>query len=144
MLYRVSQKWRTNGALRCRRDYRKRQKNLKKNSIGLVFWFGGLWMWHLTGQLFWNICMKLSWELRLIVYIITKYKITRYQYLILHNREFRSFGNRKNYFKSSTVTLQCNDVLIYHCLHCIILNNNNKNNWFFCLIHFLHIFFMYI
>jgi hypothetical protein len=26
----VSQKWRTNGALRCRRDYRKRQKNIKK------------------------------------------------------------------------------------------------------------------
>jgi hypothetical protein len=24
----VSQKWRTNGALRCRRDYRKRQKNV--------------------------------------------------------------------------------------------------------------------
>jgi hypothetical protein len=29
-MYRVSQKWRTNGALRCRRDYRKRQKNVKK------------------------------------------------------------------------------------------------------------------
>jgi hypothetical protein len=27
-LYRVSQNWRTNGALRCRRDYRKRQKNV--------------------------------------------------------------------------------------------------------------------
>jgi hypothetical protein len=27
-LYRVSQKWRTNGALRCRRDYRKRLKNV--------------------------------------------------------------------------------------------------------------------
>jgi hypothetical protein len=27
---RVSQKWRTNGALRCRRDYLKRQKNVKK------------------------------------------------------------------------------------------------------------------
>jgi hypothetical protein len=26
--YRVSQKWRTNGALRCRRNYRKRQKNV--------------------------------------------------------------------------------------------------------------------
>jgi hypothetical protein len=26
----VSQKWRTNGALRCRRDYLKRQKNVKK------------------------------------------------------------------------------------------------------------------
>jgi hypothetical protein len=43
-------------------------------------------------------------------HIITKYKITHYQYLILHNREFRNFGNRKNYFKSSTVTLQGNDV----------------------------------
>jgi hypothetical protein len=28
--YRVSQKWRTNGAQRYRRDYRKRQKNVKK------------------------------------------------------------------------------------------------------------------
>jgi hypothetical protein len=26
----------TNGALRCRRDYRKLQKNVKKNSIGLI------------------------------------------------------------------------------------------------------------
>jgi hypothetical protein len=34
--YRVSQKWRTNGVLRCRRDYRKRQKNVKKKSIGLI------------------------------------------------------------------------------------------------------------
>jgi hypothetical protein len=33
-----------------------------------------------------------------IVHIITKYKIIHYQYLILHNREFRNFGNRKNYF----------------------------------------------
>jgi hypothetical protein len=41
---------------------------------------------------------------------LTKYKIAHYQYLILHNREFRSFGNRKNYSKSSTVTLQGNDV----------------------------------
>jgi hypothetical protein len=31
----VSQKWRTNDALRCRRDYHKRQKNVKKN-IGLI------------------------------------------------------------------------------------------------------------
>jgi hypothetical protein len=29
-------KWHTNGALRCRIDYRKRQKNVKKNSIGLI------------------------------------------------------------------------------------------------------------
>jgi hypothetical protein len=58
---------------------------------------------------------------------ITKYKITHYQYVILHNREFRSFGNRKKYFKSTTVTLQGNDVRIYLCLHCIIVNNNNKN-----------------
>jgi hypothetical protein len=34
-LYRVSQKWRTNGALRCRRDYRKRQKNVKKILLDL-------------------------------------------------------------------------------------------------------------
>jgi hypothetical protein len=33
--YRVSQKWRTNGALRCRRDYRKRQKNVKKILLNL-------------------------------------------------------------------------------------------------------------
>jgi hypothetical protein len=34
-VYRMSQKWRTNGALRCRRDYRKRQKNLKKILLDL-------------------------------------------------------------------------------------------------------------
>jgi hypothetical protein len=33
--YRMSQKWRTNGALRCRRDYRKRQKNVKKILLDL-------------------------------------------------------------------------------------------------------------
>jgi hypothetical protein len=32
-----------------------------------------------------------------------KVKIAHYRYLILHNREFRSFGNRKNYFKSINV-----------------------------------------
>jgi hypothetical protein len=80
----------------------------------------------------------------LIVHIIIKYKITHYQYLILHNRESRSFGNRKNYFKSTTVTIQDNDVRIYLCLHCITVNNNNKNNLFFCRKHFFHIFFMYI
>jgi hypothetical protein len=31
----VSQKWRTNGALRCRRDYRKRQKNVRKILLDL-------------------------------------------------------------------------------------------------------------
>jgi hypothetical protein len=31
----VSQKLRTNGALRCRRDYRKRQKNVRKNLLDL-------------------------------------------------------------------------------------------------------------
>jgi hypothetical protein len=31
----MSQKWRTNGALRCRRDYRKRQKNIKKILLDL-------------------------------------------------------------------------------------------------------------
>jgi hypothetical protein len=31
--HRVSQKWRTNGAIRCRRDYRKREKNVKK-----IYW----------------------------------------------------------------------------------------------------------
>jgi hypothetical protein len=35
IIYRVSPKWRTNGALRCRRDYRKRQKNLKKMLLDL-------------------------------------------------------------------------------------------------------------
>jgi hypothetical protein len=39
---------------------------------------------------------------------------------ILHNGEFRNFGNRKNYFKSTTLTFQDNDVRIYLCLHCII------------------------
>jgi hypothetical protein len=31
----VSQKWRTNDALRCRRDYRKPQKNVKKILLDL-------------------------------------------------------------------------------------------------------------
>jgi hypothetical protein len=61
-----------------------------------------------------------------MVHIITKYKITHYQYLILHNREFRSF-EKKN-LKSTTVTLQGNDVRVYLCLHCITVNNNNNNN----------------
>jgi ribosomal protein L31E len=34
-LYRLSQKWRTNGALRCRRDYCKRQKNVKNILLDL-------------------------------------------------------------------------------------------------------------
>jgi hypothetical protein len=38
----MSQKWRTNGALRCRRDYRKREKNVKKKSIGLLCCFVSL------------------------------------------------------------------------------------------------------
>jgi hypothetical protein len=61
-----------------------------------------------------------------IVHIITKHKITHYQYLILHNREFRSFGNRKNYFKSTTVTLQGNDIRVYLCL-CCYSDGNNRN-----------------
>jgi hypothetical protein len=35
VIYRLSQKWRTNGALRCRRNYRKRQKNVKKIPLDL-------------------------------------------------------------------------------------------------------------
>jgi hypothetical protein len=46
----------------------------------------------------------------------------------LHNSEFRSFGNRKKYFKSTTVTLQGNDVRVHLCLHCITVNNKNNNN----------------
>jgi hypothetical protein len=34
-VYRMSQKWRTNGALRCRKHYRKRQKNDKKILLDL-------------------------------------------------------------------------------------------------------------
>jgi hypothetical protein len=41
------------------------------------------------------------------------------QYLILHIRESRSLGNRKNYLKSTTATLQGNDVRVYLCLHCM-------------------------
>jgi hypothetical protein len=59
---------------------------------------------------------------------ITKYKITHHQYLTLHDREFKSFVNRKNYFKSTTVTPQGNDIRIYLYLHCITVNNNNNNN----------------
>jgi hypothetical protein len=65
--------------------------------------------------------IKLSWQLFLIVHIITKYKITHYQYLILHNREFRSFGNLKNYFKSTTVTLHGNVVRVHLCFVYIVL-----------------------
>jgi hypothetical protein len=36
LLIQVSQKWRTNGALRCRRDYRKRQKNVKNILLDLL------------------------------------------------------------------------------------------------------------
>jgi hypothetical protein len=67
-----------------------------------------------------------------------------YQYLILRNREFRSFENRKNYFKSTTVTLHGNVVRIHLCLHCITVNNNNNKHLFFCLKIFFHIFFVYI
>jgi hypothetical protein len=64
-----------------------------------------------------------------IDFISTKYKITHYQYLILHNREFRGFGNRKKYFKSTTVTLRGNDdKYIFVYIVCITVNNTNKNN----------------
>jgi hypothetical protein len=56
-----------------------------------------------------------------MVYILTKYKITHYQYPILHNREFRTLGNRKNYLKSTKATLQGNDVRLYLYLHCTII-----------------------
>jgi hypothetical protein len=56
------------------------------------------------------------------------HKVQDHSLPVLNNREFRSFGNRKNYFKSTTVTLQGNDVRIYHFLHCITVNNNNNNN----------------
>jgi hypothetical protein len=60
-----------------------------------------------------------------MVHIITKYKITHYQYLILHNREFSSFGNRKNYFKSSTVrygkVMMYEYIIVYIVLSLIII-----------------------
>jgi hypothetical protein len=34
-IYRVSRKWRTSDALRCRRDYPKREKNVKKILLDL-------------------------------------------------------------------------------------------------------------
>jgi hypothetical protein len=36
----------------------------------------------------------------------------------------------KKYFKSTTVTLQRNDVRVHLCLHCITVNNKNNNNLF--------------
>jgi hypothetical protein len=48
--------------------------------------------------------------------------------IMLKYIEFRSFGNRKNYFRSTTVTFQGNDVRLYLCLLCITVNNNNENN----------------
>jgi hypothetical protein len=57
--------------------------------------------------------------------------------LILHNREFRSFGNRKKYFKSTTVTLHGNVVRVHLCLHYITVNNNNvKSSSYFFLVLF--------
>jgi hypothetical protein len=37
----------------------------------------------------------------------------------------------KKYFKSTTLTLQRNDVRVHLCLHCITVNNKNNNNLFF-------------
>jgi hypothetical protein len=37
------------------------------------------------------------------------HKVQDYSLPILHNRQFRNFGNRKNHSKSSPVTLQGND-----------------------------------
>jgi hypothetical protein len=68
------------------------------------------------------------------------HKVQDYSLPISNPAQFRSFGNRKKYFKSTTVTLQDNDVRIYLCLHCITVNNN-KNNYFFCRKHFFHFFF---
>jgi hypothetical protein len=58
--------------------------------------------------------------------MFTIYLCGRYTglYLILHNRKFRSFRNRKNYLKFTTTT-QGNDVRVYLCLHCIYYRNNN-------------------
>jgi hypothetical protein len=36
--YNLSQKWRTNAALQCRRDYRKRLKNVKKILLELCIY----------------------------------------------------------------------------------------------------------
>jgi hypothetical protein len=44
----------------------------------------------------------------------------------------------KNYLKPTTATLQGNEVRICFCLHCVTVNNNNKNNLFFCQKHFFH------
>jgi hypothetical protein len=49
-------------------------------------------------------------------------QIIHYQYLILHNGEFRSFENRKNYLKTTTATMHGNKVRVFLCLHCIIVN----------------------
>jgi hypothetical protein len=68
--------------------------------------------------------------------------MTHYQYLILHNGEFKSFGNRKKYFKSTTVTLQGNDVRV--CLHCITVNNNNNNMQLIFLSEFFFPYFFHV
>jgi hypothetical protein len=96
-MYRVSQEWCTNGALRCRRDYRKRQKNVKKILLDL---FSDLAVFKVGLNR--SIILKYMYE---IVMTATsnhtyyhKVQDHHYQYLILHNREFRSFGNRKKIF----------------------------------------------
>jgi hypothetical protein len=43
------------------------------------------------------------------IYLLSRSTRSLTNALILHNREYRSFGNRKNYFKPFTVTLQGND-----------------------------------
>jgi hypothetical protein len=90
--------------------------------------------------------MKLSWQLPRIVPLSQSTRsLTTNTYLNLHNRAFRSFGNRKTYFKSTTVTFQGNDVRrrVYLYLHCITVNNNNKNNCFFLsetfFLYFFHV-----
>jgi hypothetical protein len=43
-------------------------------------------------------------------------------------KKIHTYIHKYIHFKSTTVTLQGNDVRIYLCLHCITVNNNNKNN----------------
>jgi hypothetical protein len=52
-----------------------------------------------------------------------------------HKVQDYSLRNRKKYFKSTTVTLQGNDVRVHLCLHIVLItvNNKNNNNLFFCL-----------
>jgi hypothetical protein len=80
-----------NGALRVHYGIEETTVNVRK-MLKKFYW---------TYLLIWG-SLKVALNRSIIVSIINH----KVQDLILHNREFRSFENRKNYLKSTTATLQ--------------------------------------